>query len=105
MLAFDDFVRSVSCSDPPSEIDPSLLAMWWAAKGDWNRAHLIVGDHEDDADCNLVHGHLHRAEGNLEGAQHWYALSARTMSDLSLEQEWNRIAAELLSARLGSRTP
>ena len=99
MLTSSDFHDSLADANPPEGFAPALQALWWAGKGDWDRAHVIAGDRQDDADCNLVHGHLHRAQGDAESAQHWYAQSGRASSDLPLEQEWHAIAADLLSAR------
>ena len=40
----DSFKRTTGEAAPPSELSPALQALWWAAKGDWNRAHVLVQD-------------------------------------------------------------
>jgi hypothetical protein len=66
-----EFKRSLSQSTPPATCSPALVALWWAARGDWNAAHEIVMKH-DDADCAWVHAHLHRVEGDVSNARYWY---------------------------------
>ena len=96
MLTPDGFRDSLTGANPPGGLGPALQALWWAGKGKWDHAHVLAGDRQDDADCNLVHGHLHRAEGDEENARFWYARSGRASSALPLDQEWHAIAAELL---------
>jgi hypothetical protein len=35
-MTLDAFTRSVSRSKPPAELAPSLQALWWVAKDDWD---------------------------------------------------------------------
>ena len=98
MSDLDSFRDSLADANPPADIGLALQALWWVRKGDWNLAHVIAGERQEDPDCNLVHGHLHRIEGDPESAEHWYAQSDRPRSDLSLDEEWDFIAADLLSA-------
>jgi hypothetical protein len=69
--------------------------MWWAAKGDWDRAHKIVQD-EDTADAAWVHAYLHRVEGDLSNARYWYHRATRTPANGPLQEEWDSIVAALL---------
>ncbi len=39
----------------------------------------------------LIHGYLHRVEGDLGNAQYWYRRANKFMPDNSLEEEWNRL--------------
>src|SRR3954468_7618750 len=34
-----EFTKSVSGATPPRDLAPPLQALWWAAKGDWDKAH------------------------------------------------------------------
>jgi len=36
------FKRSLSHAVPPRALAPELQALWWAGKGDWDKAHSIV---------------------------------------------------------------
>ena len=48
-----------------------LAALWWAKKGDWDKAHRLVMD-EQSAEAAWVHAYLHRVEGDLGNAGYWY---------------------------------
>lgn len=97
MTTIDAFRSSVSAEAPPADLAPALQALWWAKRGDWSRAHECVQQHEDDADCNWVHAHLHRQEGDMRNAGGWYRTAGKPVSDQSLEEEWNVLAAEMLA--------
>ena len=97
MTMIDAFRNSVSAATPPADLGPALQALWWARRADWDRAHACVQQHEGNPDCDLVHAHLHRQEGDLENARHWYRCAGRTPSTVPLPEEWDAIATELLS--------
>jgi hypothetical protein len=84
-------------ASPPAGLAPALAALWWEAKGDWERAHALVMD-EADKDCTWVHAYLHRCEGDLDNARYWYARAGKAAPAGSLREEWDRIAAALLTA-------
>jgi hypothetical protein len=93
-MTLDAFTRTVSQSQPPTELAPSVQALWWAAKDDWERAHQIVMAHEDP-DCAWVHAYLHRREGDLPNARWWYKEAKRPVAIGSLDDEWSAIARAL----------
>lgn len=97
MTTVEAFRSSVSAAAPPADVGPALQALWWVRRGDWNRAHGCVQQHEGDADCDRVHAHLHRQEGDMANAGWWYRRVGRSMPDLSLEDEWDALASEMLS--------
>ncbi len=80
---------------PPPGLPPLADALWWAAKGDWERAHRIAQD-IDGGDGAWVHAWLHRVEGDLANAGYWYARAGRPAATGPLEEEWSVIAAALL---------
>ena len=92
-----DFRASLTDAAPAPGLEPPLTALWWAAKGDWDRAHKIVQD-ESDAGAAWVHAYLHRVEGDLPNAQYWYRTAGKPVASATLEAEWAAIAAELLAA-------
>ena len=53
----------------PPPIGPAVQALWWAARGDWNRAHERA-QVSDGKDSDWVHAYLHRVEGDLENARY-----------------------------------
>jgi hypothetical protein len=97
MMTFDAFRESLAAAAPPAEADLALQAVWWAGKGDWDRAHACAQQREGDPRADLVHAHLHRQEGDLANAGYWYRRVRRAPSPLTLREEWAEIAKELLA--------
>ena len=50
MMTFDAFRSSLSGAAPPAEVGPALQALWWAGKGEWDSAHKVCQQHEDNDD-------------------------------------------------------
>ena len=72
-----------------------LRALWYDAKGDWEKAHAIAQSVTGE-DAAWVHGYLHRKEGDLSNSAYWYSRAGRNKSTLSLEAEWEEIVNTLL---------
>jgi hypothetical protein len=83
-------------SEPPRGISIALLALWWAGKGEWEKAHEIAQS-DEDADAAWVHAYLHRVEGALGNARYWYARAGRAPAAGSFEEEWDTIVAALFA--------
>ena len=96
-MTMDDFVVSLTQTAPPAKLSPSLRALWYAARDDWDGAHRIVQS-EDGADAAWVHAYLHRVEGDLANAGYWYRSARRETCSDSLENEWRSIVDALLDA-------
>jgi len=96
MDALAAFTASTTADQPPAGASPALQALWWARRGDWARAHECVQAHEGEADCDSVHAHLHREEGDLPNAGYWYRQAGRPVSQQSLPDEWAALASEML---------
>jgi hypothetical protein len=92
----DLFRASLSADQPPSGLSPPLEALWWAGKGDWERAHALV-QNEAGAQAAWVHAHLHRVEGELANAGYWYRRAGRPVASGGLDEEWRAIATALLA--------
>ena len=56
--------RRTSCHSQAPPIR-ALQALWWAARGSWDRAHTLV-QHDGTEDAACFHAHLHRVEGDLK---------------------------------------
>jgi hypothetical protein len=91
-----DLRATLSNAAPAADLAPPLKALWWAAKGDWSKAHTIVQD-EESADAAWVHAYLHRVEGDLGNASYWYRRAGKPAASDSLDAEWERIASELIT--------
>jgi hypothetical protein len=93
-----DFRASLSGTAPAPHLEPALAALWWAAKGEWDKAHKIFQD-EDTASAAWVHAYLHRVEGDLGNAGYWYRQAGQPAAKDSLEAEWERIVSALLGGK------
>lgn len=90
------FQNSLSDKVPQDDLSAPLQALWWARKGDWERAHKIVMDDESkEAAC--VHAYLHRAEGDLPNARYWYRRAGQEPREGSLDTEWADLVKGFLS--------
>lgn len=94
-MDFDAFSESLSGDAAPAEVEGALLALWWEAKGNWDKAHDLaqsVGSREGDG----VHAYLHRKEGDEGNAGYWYGRAGRPLFKGSSEEEWAAMVRELL---------
>ena len=96
-MTFAEFQRSLAAEAAPHGLVPPLVALWWAARGDWDKAHKIVMD-QDGRDAAWVHAYLHRAEGDAGNAAYWYRQAGQPVAAATLDREWQAIATALLAA-------
>jgi len=89
------FRASLSAEAPPSDLSLALVALWRAAKGDWDGAHDAAQADEGGAG-DWVHAYLHRKEGDVGNAAYWYRRAGKPVCPTSLEDEWAAIAEALL---------
>ena len=52
--------------------DDLLRAIELALADDWDAAHQLVQQYEDDATAAWVHAVLHKIEGDLTNSRYWY---------------------------------
>ena len=96
-MTLDQLRHTLPDAAPPPAFDLALQALWWIGRGDWERAHGCVQQREGEADCDLVHAHLHRREGDDANAGYWYRRARRPVATGPLDAEWALIATELLA--------
>jgi hypothetical protein len=89
------FRDSIAKPQPPAGSSPALQALWWDAKGDWDKAHQRAQERDDKAGMH-VHAYLHRKEGDHSNAEYWYRRSGAAPSILTLDEEWEELARALL---------
>jgi len=77
------------------EFDGALLALWWDAKGEWDKAHRIAQD-VAGPDGAWVHAFLHRKGGALGKAVYWYGRAGRVVERGDSRLEWEGIVREML---------
>jgi hypothetical protein len=89
------FRASTDEARPPAGLSDALQALWWDAKCDWPKAHEHA-QAQDDKEGAWVHAYLHRKEGDLSNAGYWYRRAGKKRPAISLDAEWEAIAAALL---------
>ena len=93
-MTLQEFKTSLEEQQPPP-VAVLLQALWYEAKGEWGTAHNLAQDvHTPDG--SWIHAYLHRVEGDISNAQYWYHKANRKMPKVSLKEEWEDIANELL---------
>jgi hypothetical protein len=94
MTDLSAFRASLAGEAPPAALSAPLAALWWDAKGEWDRAHACAQDDPGSAGA-AVHAYLHRKEGDLSNARYWYARAGRPAASGALAAEWEKLAREL----------
>jgi hypothetical protein len=90
-----EFLGSLKDDSPPQDLSLALTALWWDAKGDWNKAHEHA--QKDDGNAGAwVHAYLHRKEGDVANAGYWYSQARKRPSRTTSESEWREIVDALL---------
>ena len=90
------FKQSLSADTPPTDASVYLQALWYDGKGNWDRSHELIQD-LPDADAAWLHAYLHRKEGDNWNADYWYRKAGHKRPSVSLDEEWEQIAAALLA--------
>src|SRR5450631_3612710 len=81
------FISSLSLEESPAGLSVYEKALWFAGKGEWEKAHELIQD-VDDKRAAQIHAFLHRKEGDISNARYWYTRAQATLPALSLEEEW-----------------
>lgn len=89
------FISSLSMEEPPVGLSVYEQSLWFAGKGDWEKAHDLIQD-VDDKLAAQIHGFLHWKEGDLSNARYWYSRAESPMPSLSLEEEWESLVARCI---------
>jgi hypothetical protein len=97
MMTVEAFRRSLAEAAPPANASLALRGLWWAGKGDWEQAHGCAQQQQGDPRCDLVHAYLHRHEGAMANARYWYRRAGQPFPTIPLQDEWDALAAQLLS--------
>ena len=88
------FKKTLSESNPPASVNVYGKALWYDAKGDWEKAHQLVQD-LTDINASWVHAYLHRKEGDTWNADYWYSKAGKKRPSCSLAEEWEQLAQTL----------
>jgi hypothetical protein len=95
-MTIEEFRASLRESVPPAGLSALLKALWWDAKGNFDRAHDIAQDDDSGQEAAWVHAYLHRREGDRENAGYWYKRAHQPHPETSLDDEWRQITTVLL---------
>ena len=96
IMTLAEFKASLKLMEPPDVKVVLLTALWYDAKGEWDRAHEI-SQSIHTVRGSWVHAYLHRKEGDVANAAYWYTRAGKDMPLMKLEDEWEKIASILLS--------
>jgi len=89
------FEASLAGGRPPVGLSDPLQALWWLGHGEPERAHHLV-QLLDDAGAAAIHAHVHRLEGDLDNAGHWYRRAGLPFCHESIQTEWRQLVERFL---------
>ena len=91
-----EFMDSLDQDTCPSGLEPCLRALWYDAKGEWDKAHEIVQQGEDVMSAR-IHAYLHREEGDDWNARYWHRRAGSVFPErMSMKEEWNSLLREIV---------
>jgi hypothetical protein len=101
-LDLQSFRSSIDKPEPPDGLSSALQALWWDAKGDWEKAHELAQERGDQAGMR-VHAYLHRKEGDPSNAAYWYRRCGVSPATGALENEWGQLVLGLMAETDGQK--
>ncbi|MCF6242398.1 MAG: hypothetical protein L3J74_13750 [Bacteroidales bacterium] len=90
-MTFIDFISSVKNDCHELSFSKELKALCLDKNNRWDEAHELI-QWLSGSNFALIHAYLHRKEGDLWNANYWYARAGTKMPDVSLDEEWERLA-------------
>lgn len=67
-----------------------IKALDLAKAGKWDESHELVQAYSDRKSC-LIHGYLHRVEGDISNAKYWYRRANEPWPNNTLNEELERL--------------
>ena len=98
-MTLDQFRGSLEDPAPPPVLSSLLAALWWDAKGNWDRGHDIAqseGEQGNAEEAAWVHAYLHRKEGDVSNSGYWYGRAGQPVPNTTSDEEWRQIVTALL---------
>ncbi|TGE26998.1 hypothetical protein [Hymenobacter metallicola] len=90
-MTYENFVASLSATQPPAGLSSVLRGLWHAGRQEWDLAHTVAQDHDYDPMHNWLHAYLHRQEADLANAAYWYRRAGRSVATGPLPDEWMQL--------------
>ena len=94
-MQLNEFLDSTKKEVTPDGLSEPLQAMWYARKGDWDKAHNIAQSISSELGF-WIHAYLHRVEGDLSNADYWYKRAGKPQFQGSTETEADDIINSIL---------
>ena len=91
-MPLEEFRSTLSLTEPPAVLSSHERALWFAGKGDWEKAHEIVQE-MNDRYSSRIHAFLHRQEGDISNAKYWYTKAGVVPPTLTLNEEWEDLVS------------
>ena len=76
-----------------------IHALDLAKEGRWDDAHRLVQEYCDERSC-LIHGYLHRVEGDLDNAEYWYRRAGGKLTGMYSQRSLAGLHRHGLSGKL-----
>lgn len=89
------FKESVGANEAPKEASVYLQALWYDARGNWEKAHELIQD-LPDKNAAWIHAYLHRKEGDVWNADYWYRNAGKKRPPIPLQEEWEGLVTAFL---------
>lgn len=89
------FLDSLQFDEAPLHLSSYARALWYDAKGNWEKAHEIVQE-IPGTKAAKIHAYLHRKERDLFNADYWYEKAGTCRSNVSLQKEWENLVDDFL---------
>jgi hypothetical protein len=86
-MLLEEFKSSLLFSEPPATLSLREKALWFAGRGEWEKAHVIVQEMNDRLSFR-IHAFLHRQEGDVSNAGYWYSKAGVVPPAMTLNEEW-----------------
>jgi len=94
-MTIEEFKSSLQEKKPPEGLAPLLQALWYDAKGNWDKSHSIIQG-IDTKDAALIHAYLHRKEGDDWNADYWYQRAGSMRTSETLKEELEKLILKFL---------
>ena len=94
-MTINEFRRSLSNTNPPSDAVLILESLWHQANGNWDLAHTIAQS-QKSPEGDWVHAFLHRDEGDLANAGYWYRRADKPAATGTIQEEWEQLVSALI---------